>query len=237
MVKRIFWTVCGLLLVGTVFGMWADWHDNSIGMIDHEPWPTVTAVPTATTVPTPTMMAAPAAGTTSAQTEAQLQAPPATAMPLSPTPTPGQMPTSTSPPVLSYGIGSDVRVGDVRWKVLTAANEGQTLKSDDGFADDLTTAGVFVRVSFEMENLSKDNLTFSGIDLIDDQGRTFSASSDAYMFITDNMGCTFLDNLNPNIPKQCQVIFEVAPGATGLKVKVGDLSMFGDAEQAINLGL
>lgn len=132
-------------------------------------------------------------------------------------------------------VGDDVRVADVRWKITTAEDLGQTLKSDNPYTKDKTTPGRFVRIQFEIENLGKDMKTFAGIDLIDSQGRTLKRSSDVFGFIPTEQACVF-ENLNPNVPKACMVIYEVPADAFGLKADAGDLSMFGGEHMLIDLG-
>lgn len=188
----------------------------------------VTMNPTTTTS---TTAAKPAAEVPAATVAIAGAAAPAAAAPTE-TPAP---PTETPP--AAYTIGDNVTVGEVRWIILSAVDEGQTVVSDNQFVDDLTTPGKFIRLTFEMENLSKDMITYGGIELVDNQDRTFKSSSDAYSHIADEVRCPFIENLNPNLPKQCQLLFEVPANAEGLHVKVGDLNMFGAEEQVINLGL
>lgn len=137
----------------------------------------------------------------------------------------------------TYTIGQDVQVDEIRWKIIEAIDQGQTLQSNNQFIDDITTSGRFIRVTFEMENLSKDLLSFSGLNLVDDQEREFIPSSDALFFIEEDQQCIIIENLNPNVPKICQAIYEVPTDATGLKAKVGDLKIFGSKEALIDLGL
>ena len=188
----------------------------------------VTMNPTKTTS---TTAAKPAAEVPAATVAIAGAAAPAAAAPTE-TPAP---PTETPP--AAYTIGDNVTVGEVRWIILSAVDEGQTVVSDNQFVDDLTTPGKFIRLTFEMENLSKDMITYGGIELVDNQDRTFKSSSDTYSHIADEVRCPFIENLNPNLPKQCQLLFEVPANAEGLHVKVGDLNMFGAEEQVINLGL
>jgi hypothetical protein len=124
----------------------------------------------------------------------------------------------------------------VRWKVIEAVDLGKTLKSDNQFVKDKTTSGRFVKVRFELENLSKDMLTFAGLDLVDDQSRTFKASSDAFQFIPTEETCV-LENLNPNVAKSCTAIYEVPANAAGIQAQVGDLKMLGNKSALIDLGL
>ena len=136
----------------------------------------------------------------------------------------------------TYGVGEDVQVDEVRWKIIEVVDEGDTIKSGNQFIDDLTTSGKFVRVTFEMENLSKDMLSFAGLNLTDDQDREFIPSSDAIMLIESGQAC-ILENLNPNVPKTCISIYEIPANANGLSAKVSDLKPFGNKEALVDLGL
>jgi hypothetical protein len=144
-------------------------------------------------------------------------------------------PAATEAPK-DYSVGEDVQVDEVRWKILEASDLGKTLKSKNQFVKDKTTSGRFVQVRFELENLSKDMLTFAGLDLLDDQGRTFKPSSDAFQFIPSEEACV-LENLNPNVAKSCTAIYEVPANVAGLKAQVTDLKMLGDASSLVDLGL
>lgn len=154
-------------------------------------------------------------------------------------PAASQAPASEAPAAsqapAAYPVGQDVQVGEVRWKILEAKDEGQTLKSGNQFIKDKTTGGKFVRVKFEMENLSKDMLSFAGLDLVDAENRTFKPFSEGFQFVPTDQACV-LENLNPNVPKACEVIYELPGNATGVKAKVGDLKIFGNKEALIDLG-
>ncbi|KPV53408.1 hypothetical protein SE17_09855 [Kouleothrix aurantiaca] len=134
------------------------------------------------------------------------------------------------------GVGEDVQVDEVRWKILEATDLGKTLKAKNQFTKDKTTSGRFVQVRFELENLSKDMLSFAGLDLLDAQERTFKASSDAFQFIPTEEACV-LENLNPNVAKSCTAIYEVPANAAGLKAQVTDLKIIGSDSSLVDLGL
>jgi hypothetical protein len=148
---------------------------------------------------------------------------------------PTAAPAATAAPK-AFGVGEDVQVDEVRWKILEALDLGTTLKSDNQFVKDKTTSGRFVKVRFELENLSKDMLTFAGLDLLDNQNRTFKPSSDAFQFIPSEEACVF-ENLNPNVAKSCTAIYEVPANASGLMAQVGDLKLLGNESALIDLGL
>ncbi len=124
-------------------------------------------------------------------------------------PEPTAAPAATAAPT-TYALGQDVQVDEVRWKLIEAADLSTTLKSTNEFIKDKTTSGRFVQVRFELENLSKDLLTFAGLDLVDNQGRTFKPSSDAFQFIPTEESCV-LENLNPNVAKSCTAIYDTNP--------------------------
>lgn len=142
----------------------------------------------------------------------------------------------SKPAASSFGLGQNVKVGEIRWKITGAKNLGQTLKSDNQFIKEKSTSGRFVQVTFEIENQSKDLKTFAGLDVVDKQGRVYKASSDALAFIQEDTRC-ILENINPNIVKSCLVIYEMPQDATGLKAKATDLMLLGMQEKLIDLGL
>lgn len=139
-------------------------------------------------------------------------------------------------PSASYKIGQDVQVGEIRWKIIAAKDEGHELKSANEFIKPKSTSGKFIRLTFELENKSKDLKTFAGLDVVDAQDRKYKSSSDGLMFIEQDRQCVF-ENINPNITKTCQAIYELPKDATGLKANVGDLSLFGSQEEFIDLSL
>lgn len=133
-------------------------------------------------------------------------------------------------------LGEAVEVGDVRWTVLTAEDVGNTLIDDDGFADDATTPGTFVRLSVEVENIASEEVSLWSVDLEDDQGRGFGTYDEYYLFVPDGEHC-LLESLNPNVPKVCTYIFEVPADATGLAFRASDLAFLEPRTELIDLGL
>lgn len=153
-----------------------------------------------------------------------------------PTPEPSPSSEPTQEPTPAPAVGADVQVGEVRWKVLEVQDRGQELTSDNQFTDPKKTTGKFVQVKWEMENLTSDMLSFTGIDIVDDRSREFKPSTDAFGFFPTEEACIF-ENINPNVPKTCTAIWELPGDATGLKLKVGDMKLFGGDESMINLGM
>ena len=159
----------------------------------------------------------------------------ATEVPAEPTPEPTEAPVVTEAPV-ALVVGQDITVGEVRWKILEVIDQGPELTADNEFIEPKTTAGKWVRIRLEIENLSKEQLNFTGVDITDNQDRTFQSSSEAFMHIPTEEACPF-EQLSANVPKTCQLVYELPADAVGLKAKVGDLKLFGGDEALIDLGL
>ena len=165
------------------------------------------------------------------------------------TTTPAQTPSSSSTPtptpiptVTVYSIGQDVTVSNqVKWRVLTAKNRGSVLRDSEsrlpGFYKDKTTTGKFIEVTFVVENLSGSTQNFvSTPKIVDSQSREFDKAEEYWGYVPKDMdfvGAT----LQPNIPKQAVVIYELPQDATGLKLKVSDFGIIYKKSALINLGL
>ena len=89
-------------------------------------------------------------------------------------------PTPTPP---AYEIGEEVRVGDVRWRVLSAEDLGYILEAN---GDRETTEGRFIQVRFEMLNLGSDPLDFDGVPVRDNQGRAYERGREC---VGDSLDC------------------------------------------------
>ena len=141
----------------------------------------------------------------------------------------------------TYSINQDVRVEDVRWKLIGVKNRGSILKASESryptIAESKTTTGKFVEITMEVENLDTEMKSVSNLKIIDDKNREFIASSDVSEWIPEGKEMFLLSNLNPNMSQQFTDIYELPADATGLKVKVSDLSLWGNKEALINLGI
>ena len=138
-----------------------------------------------------------------------------------------------------YKTGDDVTVENVRWQLIEAKDLGNVLKSDNQYTEDKKAAGnsKFVEITMEVENLDTDMASVSDLKIVDSKGREFISASDVFQWIPDDKQMFILSNLNPNVPEQFIDIYEVPEDATGLKVEVGDLNLFGNEKAYIDLGI
>jgi len=136
-----------------------------------------------------------------------------------------------------YSLNQDVPSGDVVWKVISVKDRGNKLLAKDSryavIAKDKVSQGKFIEVRLVVENRGKHLTTITSPKLLDSQGREFTdISSQVMEWIPENMGFYLLENLNPNLPKELVVFYEVPTDSTGLQLKVGFWK-----PQLINLGL
>ncbi|MFZ2663755.1 MAG: DUF4352 domain-containing protein [Patescibacteria group bacterium] len=134
----------------------------------------------------------------------------------------------------SAKLNEDLQVGEVKWKVLKAWKADQLYD----YSGTVKPAGKFLVVNVTVENMGKDMKTVTGLKVVDDQGREFTTYSKS--FGLKNLGAEslyVLSNINPNVPLTFADVYEIPADAKSLKLKVGDLSLFGGSEGLIDLGL
>jgi len=164
--------------------------------------------------------------------------------------TPSSSPPSSQPPPTQpqpsppgekvYSVGQDVTVGKGRWKVLSARDRGSVLLGSESqyptITDDKTTAGRFIEVSFELENMGTITETWvSSSTVVDNKGREFKSADGVWEWIPSEKSF-LLTSVHPGVPMQFIQIYEVSKDASGLKLKVRDISFGGSATALISLG-
>ena len=135
-----------------------------------------------------------------------------------------------------YAMNEEVNSRDVIWKAIKVRDRGNTLKASESryaaIAKTKTTAGRFIEVTFSVENRQKDLASITDPKLVDSTGREFTSSSDTSEWIPEGKEFFLLSNLQPNLPKEFIVIYEVPADASGFKLKVGVIK-----PQLIELGI
>lgn len=139
-------------------------------------------------------------------------------------------------PISSHSIGDVVRVGDVRWQLLSTEDFGQLL---EGNGNRTKTQDRFVGVRFQLTNKGSDDLGFSGAALRDKQGREYERKHNEFVAEGEQCAGTFFASfsLRPNAITTCTSIYEVSADATGLSFIADDLGGQADGPAIVALGL
>jgi hypothetical protein len=182
---------------------------------------TNTPSPLATATPLPTNTAAPT------NTPEPSSTPKATALP-EPSTVP---PTPTAIP----GIGSDVRVGDTRFKLFEVTNLGNRLKTRQG--DFVSTAKTFVRLRYEAENVGSEKHGFYDIVVLDERGEKIDPD---FFPITEEFqqSCYYAirEPIVPGDVRRCERVYTIDPSDRA-KIQVKGSSGLSSSEEAfIDIG-
>ena len=133
-------------------------------------------------------------------------------------------------------IGQPVRVGEVTWTVANARQVSEIREKGLGQFGQ-TKRGNFVIVDFNFTNNSSEAVTLdsASLSLIDSSGNKSEVDPDFSSYVPANKDI-FLENVNPDVSRQGEVIFTVASGASGFKLQVGDTNMFSGKNGYVDLG-
>jgi hypothetical protein len=133
-------------------------------------------------------------------------------------------------------IGQPVHVGEVTWTVTNARQVSEIREKGLGQFGE-TKRGNFVIVDFNFTNNSSEAVTLdsASVALMDSSGNKSEADPDTFGYIPANKDI-FLENVNPGVTRPGEVIFTVAPDASGFKLQVGDTNPFTDKNGYVDLG-
>jgi hypothetical protein len=100
-----------------------------------------------------------------------------------------------------------------------------------------TKQGDFVIVDFTFTNNSNEAVTLdsASVALIDSSGNKSETDPDTFGYVPASKDI-FLENVNPGVTREGQVIFTVAPDASGFKLQVGDTNPFSNKNGFVELG-
>ncbi len=132
-------------------------------------------------------------------------------------------------------IGTPVKAGDLEWNVTNARYATELVSQFGEFGNSKT--GNFVIVDFVVINNGTEATTIASqsLALLDGQGRRSETDPDAYEYV-DPAKNVFLEQVNPGVTAEGEVIFSVAPDAEQFTLEVGDASFFGGETAQVNLG-
>jgi hypothetical protein len=133
---------------------------------------------------------------------------------------------ATTPAPLATGAENVITVDTIRGTVITFENLGDRFTIDNRAY--LTEYGVFVRLTFEAENIGKTVSSLAIRQMMDSQERVFPPYNE--IFVKDY--CRGSLTLAPNLPAKCMMVYEVPPDAEEFTVTFSS----GGSEQVLLLG-
>ncbi len=124
-----------------------------------------------------------------------------------------------------YQPGDEVVAGNLTW-TITEARKADTLTSVSGFT--APKQGNFVVVDFDLRNTSNSaqTVTSNSIKLKDTDGNESEPDNETFDYI-ENDKQLILEQINPGVSNEGEVIFSVAPDATGFQIELGTGSQRG----------
>ena len=127
-------------------------------------------------------------------------------------------------------VGDPVEAGDLTWTIVGTAQ--QTERNDLGER----RTGNFIVVDLTVRNNGEEAVTVDtqSLAILDDQGLTHEADTDAYVPSRLDL---FLQQINPGVTQQARVVFNIAPDASGLILRLGDGDPFTEENGYVNLGI
>jgi hypothetical protein len=129
-------------------------------------------------------------------------------------------------------VGETVKAGNVAWTVRSV-QQSTELKA---FGSRKKGNFVIVDVLFKNNGNEAVTLDSSSLVILDDKGRENETDPDASMYVPSNQDL-FLNQVNPGVTKSGRAIFNVAPDAEGLILRVGDTNPFGGTNAYVDLGV
>lgn len=132
-------------------------------------------------------------------------------------------------------IGTPLTAGDLE-RTVTGATQATELVSQVGeFGTNKT--GNFVIVDFVVTNNGSEAVYVpsGSLVLLDNRGREFQTDTDAFEYVDPSKNI-LIEQIDPGVSGEGQVIFSVAPDASGFTLRLGDASLFGTETGLVNLG-
>ena len=132
-------------------------------------------------------------------------------------------------------LGQPLTAGDAEITVTSAYPADWLVSSVDGG----TKRGNFVVVDFQLENNGNEGLTLNSrsLALVDGNGREYKFDTDTYLYI-DRSKNLFRVEASPGISQEGEVIFEVPPDASQLRLQLREpTNPFSDKSGYVDLGL
>jgi len=122
-------------------------------------------------------------------------------------------------------IGETISFEDSEWVVLDAKDVGSTLKSNNQFQEDRTSAdGKFVQVHFKITNKSKkEEMLFLPLNLIDGEKNEFKELDERAFYVPAKAKTLGMEALPVGLSREFWTVFEVPKKATNFKFRTRKL--------------
>ena len=137
-----------------------------------------------------------------------------------------------------WPVGTEANNGEIIWKILSAKNTGNTLKSTNMFYDDKKTTGKFIKVEAIIKNIGDDTIdtTFFTFKILDSNFREFSELPESFAYIENGDSLELIEEINPGMERKYTFIFEVPSDAKDFMFEATDLELFLESKTYISLG-
>jgi len=138
-----------------------------------------------------------------------------------------------------WPVGTEVNNGEIIWKILSAEDMGDTLRSANMFYEDKTTTGKFIKVKAIIKNIGTDTVdtTFLTFKILDSNFREFSELAESFAYIENEDVLEVIEEINPGMEREYTFIFEVPLDAEGFMFEATDLELIMEAKTYISLGI
>lgn len=138
-----------------------------------------------------------------------------------------------------WPVGTEVNNGEIIWKILSAEDIGNTLRSTNVLYKDKTTTGKFIKVKAIIKNIGTDTVdtTFLTFKILDSNFREFTELAESFAYIENGNGLEIMEEINPGMERNYTFIFEVPSDAEVFMFEATDLELIMESKTYISLGI
>jgi len=119
-------------------------------------------------------------------------------------------------------MGDSIQAGDFKWKITKSSTATEIGEDLMGTFFGEKADGIFIILDVEVENTgnSANYLMDSYLKLVDDQGREFSPSTAAAIYLKPEGSALMFEQVNPGITKKGKIVFDVPKDLKVADIKI-----------------